>query len=123
MADATDGDRDPLDVCVFSERPINRAEIILSARVIGGVPTLDHGTADDKIVTVLEGDAIWGNVQDISDFPPNLIDRLRHYFANYKSLPGEKSPTVIGPIYGAARAAEVIAAALADYREAFGGDA
>src|ERR1700690_4061246 len=31
------GDGDPLDICVLSERPINRSEVILNARVIGGI--------------------------------------------------------------------------------------
>ena len=33
------GDGDPLDICVVTERPINRSEVILSARVIGGFYT------------------------------------------------------------------------------------
>src|SRR5690349_1103122 len=32
-AGATKGDDDPLDICVVSERPITRADIIMSARV------------------------------------------------------------------------------------------
>ena len=50
------GDRDPLDICVISERPIARAEVILNTRVLGGLPMIDHGEADDKIIAVLETD-------------------------------------------------------------------
>ena len=35
MDGATHGDGDPLDVCVLSERPIARADVIMTARVIG----------------------------------------------------------------------------------------
>ena len=51
---AADGDRDPLDICVLSERPITRAEVLLNVRVVGGLRGLDHGAADDKIIAVHE---------------------------------------------------------------------
>src|SRR5512142_2677193 len=31
------GDGDPLDICVLSERPINKSEVIITARVVGGI--------------------------------------------------------------------------------------
>ena len=69
MPGATHGDRDPLDICVLSERPIARAEVILAARVVGGLPMLDRGEADDKIVAVLLQDLMWGEVRDLADLP------------------------------------------------------
>ena len=36
-ANAAKGDGDPLDICVLSERPISRNEVILNARVVGGL--------------------------------------------------------------------------------------
>jgi len=42
------GDGDPLDICVLSERPIAKSEIILSARVIGGLQLVDRDEADDR---------------------------------------------------------------------------
>ena len=85
-ADVADGD--PLDICVFSERLITRADILLSARVVGGIQMIDDGEADDKIVAVLEGDNIWGDVQDIDDLPAIKTERLQHYFRTYKMVPG-----------------------------------
>src|SRR5512134_3772602 len=79
MANATHGDGDPLDVCVLSERPIARAEVLLAARVIGGIPMLDRGEADDKIVAVLEGDEFWSGARDVRDLPSAWVERLRHY--------------------------------------------
>ncbi|MCA9162451.1 MAG: inorganic diphosphatase, partial [Planctomycetales bacterium] len=43
------GDGDPLDICVLSERPIARAEVIVTARVVGGLQVVDREEADDKI--------------------------------------------------------------------------
>ena len=58
------GDGDPLDICVLSERPVNRSEVILNARVVGGLYCNDHGEADDKIIAVLHNDNMWGNARD-----------------------------------------------------------
>ena len=88
---ATAGDGDPLDICVFSERPINRSEVIVNARVVGGLDVNDGGEADDKIIAVLQNDNIWGKAEDISDLPGVLIERLSHYFSTYKMIPGQES--------------------------------
>lgn len=117
---AEGGDGDPLDVCVVSERPISRSEILLTARVIGGLRMIDRGEADDKIVGVLSGDAFWGGVTELAELPPAMIDRLRHYFMTYKLLPGTTQPVEIAGIYGAAEAQEVVVAAQADYDARFG---
>ncbi len=118
-ADKADGD--PLDVCVISERPINRSEVVLNARVVGGLQMIDHGEADDKIVAVLDNDAIWGSARDLGDIPEALVERLRHYFSTYKMLhPGTSQPAVIERVYDAERARRVIEAAILDYKEMFG---
>src|SRR5262245_57683778 len=40
------GDGDPLDICVLSERPISRSEVLLAARPVGGLRMVDGGEAD-----------------------------------------------------------------------------
>jgi inorganic pyrophosphatase len=117
---AARGDGDPLDICVLSERPIERAEVVLDARVVGGIPMLDGGEADDKIVAVLVNDPLWSEVRDVGELPQALVERMRHYFATYKLIPGSNTPVSLGDTYGAEHAAVVIEAALADYREQFG---
>lgn len=113
------GDGDPLDICVLSERPIAKSEIILRARVIGGIQLLDNDEADDKIIAVLKGDYVWGNASDIADVPPVLVERLEHYFATYKLIPGEPAHTRVNGTYGYDHAASVVEAAIADYRTHF----
>jgi inorganic pyrophosphatase len=117
---ATFGDRDPLDICVFSERPILRSEVVLTARVLGVLRMVDKGEADDKIVAVLANDPYWADAQDITDLPPLLIERLRHYFLTYKLVPGEENQVAIAEVSGAAVAYAVIEAAIADYDERYG---
>ena len=120
MPKSEKGDGDPLDICVVSERPITRSEVILNARVVGGFPMLDGGEADDKIIAVLENDTFWNHVEDISELPEVLVERLRHYFSTYKLIPGEDSQVSIAAEYGREHAEKVIQAAMADYQEAYG---
>ena len=120
MPGASRGDGDPLDICVISERLIARAEVILNARVVGGLPMLDGGEADDKIIAVLENDPIWEGASDLADVPAALVERLRHYFTTYKIAAGQPNQVSIGEAYGREHAEKVIVAALADYDEQYG---
>jgi inorganic pyrophosphatase len=113
------GDGDPLDICVISERPINHSEVLLRARVVGGLKIIDRGEADDKIIAVLEGDYVWGEAQEISDLPAALLERIEHYFSTYKLVPDEPPKIRVSGRYGYAEAAAVIRAAIEDYAEMF----
>jgi inorganic pyrophosphatase len=113
------GDGDPLDVCVLSERAIARNEIIVGCRVIGGLQMIDGGEADDKIISVLDNDHVWGGARDISDVPSVLVERLQHYFLTYKLVPGQRATARIRTVYGRVQAFKVVRAAMADYDEAF----
>ena len=115
------GDGDPLDICVVSERPINRAEVILHARVVGGIQMIDAGEADDKIVAVLDQDSFWSDVSNISELPAILVERLSHYFSTYKMVPGEEEAFSIEKVYDKDHAFKVIEAAIEDYEAYFGG--
>ena len=114
------GDGDPLDICVLSERPIDRAEVILRARVIGGLQMVDGGEADDKIIAVFDNDRFWAKCHDIKDLPELLPERLRHYFLTYKLVPGEVADVSIDRLYGAEHARSVVMAAMHDYADHFG---
>ena len=117
---AKDGDGDPLDICVISERPINRGEVFLNARVVGGFQAVDRTEADDKIIAVLANDNVWGEATSLDDLPKVLIERMHHYFSTYKMEPGQESPMTITDTYGPEHAMKVVAASIADYDEAFG---
>ena len=115
------GDGDPRDICVISERPISKSEVVLDARVVGGIRMIDQGEADDKIVAILQHDSFWGDVTDIADLPQALIDRLRHYFGTYKLVPGQESQFAIKETYGLPDALRVVEAAIEDYEHEYGG--
>lgn len=113
-ADQADGD--PLDICVLTERPINRGEVILRARVIGGLKMIDSGEADDKIIAVLDNDPFWRETERIHQLPKPLLSRLRHYFVTYKRVPEEQPTVTVEEVYCRDHAYDVIQAAGRDYR-------
>lgn len=119
---AASGDGDPMDVCVISERPINRADLLVTARVVGGLQMLDGGEADDKIVAVLSRDPIWADVEDIVELPESLIDRIVHYFETYKLHRDSPGSVAIQRRYGREHAFRVIEASMADYADFLAGD-
>jgi len=115
------GDGDPMDVCILTEKTMAHANFFLRARPIGGLRMIDGDEADDKIVAVLEHDLAYGELRDIADAPPGVIDRLRHYFLTYKQMPGEPKRTVrIAEVYDRVEAVEVLRSSLDDYQENFG---
>jgi inorganic pyrophosphatase len=115
------GDGDPMDICVLTEKPIAHGDLFVSAKAVGGLRMIDGTQADEKIVAVLDQDLAYGAMADISDCPAGLIDRLRHYFLSYKQRPDDRSRVVrIAEVYGREEALEVIERSRADYRERFG---
>ncbi|HEV2852001.1 MAG TPA: inorganic pyrophosphatase [Thermoanaerobaculia bacterium] len=115
-----EGDGDPLDICVLSEKTFSHGDFLLQAVPVGGLRMIDRNQADDKIVAVLKGDAAFGHCREISDLPSALVERLRHYFLTYKRPPGaEQAAVEITHVYGVAEAREVIQRSREDYRNRF----
>ncbi|MEM9314343.1 MAG: inorganic diphosphatase, partial [Pseudomonadota bacterium] len=81
---------------------------------------IDGGEADDKIIAILDGDNIWGHVEDITDLPEIKIERLQHYFSTYKLVPGKELDIKVDHVYGREEALKVIEAAETDYWNHFG---
>ncbi|HEY8516221.1 MAG TPA: inorganic pyrophosphatase [Candidatus Binatia bacterium] len=116
------GDGDPLDICVLCERDISHGDILVQAIPIGGLRMIDGNEADDKIIAVLEGDAVYGNWLEIEESPEALIERLKHYFLTYKQAPGStKQHVEITHVYGREEAYEVIRRTQIDYENKFAG--
>ena len=115
-----EGDGDPLDICVLTEKDVTHGDVIVNARVIGGLRLLDHNQADDKIIAVLRSDAVYGMMIDIDQVPVDIIRRLIHYFSTYKDIPGENTSRMhFVSIYGAEVAREVVVRSSQDYQDLF----
>lgn len=115
------GDGDPMDICVLTEKTFAQGNFFLHAEPIGGLRMIDGQQADDKIISVLQADLAYGHIKDISECPKALVDRLKHYFLSYKQLPGEAPRRVeIVDVYDKAEALDVIKRSFRDYRSKFG---
>ena len=113
---SVNGDGDPMDICVLTEKDISHGDIILKAIPIGGLRMIDGDEADDKIIAVLQNDVMFGGWRDLHDAPPALIERLRHYFLTYKQVPGAAPMRVeIADVYDRDEAYDVINRSRADY--------
>ena len=113
---AIQGDGDPMDVCVLTEKEISHGDILVQAIPIGGLRMIDGNEADDKIMAVLSGDAVFGSLKDIAECPAPLVDRLRHYFLTYKQGPDRAAHAVeITHVYGRDEAHEAIRRSVQDY--------
>lgn len=114
------GDGDPMDICVLSEKTFAHGSFFLNAKPIGGLRMLDGQQADDKIIAVLDSDLAYGALSDISEVPKGLVDRLKHYFLSYKQLPGDAPRRVeIEDVYARDEALDVIGRSLRDYKKEF----
>lgn len=117
-----EGDGDPLDICVLTEKTFSHGDFLLQAVPVGGLRLIDRGQADDKIIAVLKGDAAFGHACEIEDLPPALIERLKHYFLTYKRPPGATDAVIdIAAVYGRTQAYEVIEKSREDYGDRFPG--
>jgi inorganic pyrophosphatase len=115
------GDGDPLDICVLTEKAFAHGSFFLRAKPIGGLRMIDGHQADDKIIAVLVSDVAYGHIEDIGGCPVGLVDRLKHYFLSYKQLPGAAPRRVeISDVYGRPEALDVIQRSMRDYRKKFG---
>ena len=114
-----EGDNDPIDICILTEKEITHGDILVRSRPIGGFRMIDGNESDDKIIAVLNNDAVYGNYKDITDCPNLILDRLKHYFLTYKDLPGNKANTEITHTFGIDEAYEIIKLAMEDYNERF----
>ena len=115
------GDGDPLDICVLTEKAIPRGDILLQAIPIGGLRLIDRNEADDKIIAVMQGDALYGGWREITECPPSLLERLQHYFLTYKDAPNSTERRCeLTHVYDRQEAYEVILRSREDYKARFG---
>lgn len=91
------GDGDPVDVLVVSQYPLLPGSVI-RCKPVGVLDMEDEKGEDVKIIAVPHPKltTLYENVADISDLPQLLLDQVKHYFENYKSLEKGKFVKVRG---------------------------
>jgi inorganic pyrophosphatase len=118
--DDIEGDKDPVDICVLTEKDISHGDIIMKVRPIGGLRLIDGGEADDKLIAVLDNDSVYGEYRDINELPFMVLERIRHYFTTYKDIPGNpERRCMLAATYGVEEAKDVVRRAMIDYKELF----
>jgi len=113
------GDHDPVDICILTEKEISHGDILVRAKPIGGFRMIDGNESDDKIVAVMNNDAVYSNYDDITDVPELVVNRLKHYFLTYKDLPGNEKDVEITHVFGKEEALEIIRRSQLDYQAKF----
>lgn len=84
-------DEDPLDIVVLSSQPVATGTLI-ECRIIGELATEDEEGGDAKVIAVPKSkvDPAFAAIEDISDLPDFLKNKVRHFYENYKSIePGK----------------------------------
>lgn len=86
-------DGDHLDVLIVTKLPSTSGTILVT-RVIGLLEMADEKGRDYKIIGVSDGDKEWENIQEVTDLDKTLLEKISHFFEDYKKLENNKFSTV-----------------------------
>lgn len=78
-------DGDPLDILVIGTEPTYPG-CIVPARVVGYLEAIDNGFEDYKLISVVDVDPRYNEVNELSDLSPFILDEIKNFFENYKTL-------------------------------------
>lgn len=84
-------DGDPADVLMLSPCPIQPGSVV-RGRAIGMLRMMDEAGADNKILAVpIEKACVeFAHIKSMDDLSPVLLDKLLHFFEQYKALESGK---------------------------------
>ncbi len=90
-------DGDPVDVLVLGYEPLAPG-VVIEARPIGVLEMEDEEGPDAKIIAVPKDkiDPRFKGINDISDLPEALREKIKHFFEHYKELEPGKWVKVTG---------------------------
>lgn len=107
-------DKDPLDVLVLCQEPIVPM-CIVRCRAIGMFTMRDEKGQDDKIIAIHADDPAYNGYDDISELPKHIVNELKRFFQDYKTL--EHKEVVVDDLRGHYDAVNTIRQALALYKQ------
>lgn len=99
-------DGDPLDILVICSDPTFPG-CIVPARVLGYLSMVDNGKLDYKLISVVDCDPRYADVQELSDLSPFVLKEISNFFANYKVL--QNVTVEVGEYYSKQEAVDIIA--------------
>jgi inorganic pyrophosphatase len=86
-------DGDDLDALIITDIPLKKNNKY-KARVVGVLVMEDEKGMDEKVLCVLYEDS--NDINDISDFEPDVLHNIKWFFENYKNKTSGKWSNVIG---------------------------
>lgn len=78
-------DGDPLDILVISSEKTFPG-CIVPARVIGYLSVIDNGYEDYKLISVVDVDPRYNEINSLEDLSSFTLDEIKNFFQNYKTL-------------------------------------
>ncbi|NBC20051.1 MAG: inorganic diphosphatase [Alphaproteobacteria bacterium] len=105
-------DGDPMDVMVVGQRALVPGAVV-RARPVGVLLMEDDGGVDEKILAVPHQKLtrFYEKIDNYTDLPEILVDRIIHFFTHYKDMEPEKWVKVQG-VEGVEKARELIGQAV-----------
>jgi len=107
-------DGDALDVLVICSDPTFPG-CVVPARILGYLTMIDGGKVDYKIITVLDCDPRYDNINELEDLSPFVLKEIANFFANYKVLQGIS--VEVGDYKGREEALKIIAECRQAYKD------
>ena len=98
-------DGDPLDILVIGTEPTYPG-CFVPARVVGYLEAVDNGFEDYKLISVVDVDPRYNDVKELSDLSPFILDEIKNFFENYKTL--QKIEVKVGKYHDKEDALELI---------------
>jgi len=78
-------DKDPLDILVISSEATFPG-CIVPARIIGYLHVVDNGYEDYKLISVVNCDPRYNDINNLEDLSEFTLDEIKDFFKNYKTL-------------------------------------
>ncbi len=115
VANTLSDDGDPADILVLCEYPLQAGSYI-KCRLVGVLLTEDESGRDEKLIAVptAKVDPTYTNINDISDLPEHILNRIKNFFETYKMLEVDKWVKVAG-FKDKKAAAEILEIAIKNY--------
>lgn len=98
-------DGDPLDILVISSEPTFPG-CVVPARVIGYLKVIDNGFEDYKVISVVNVDPRYHDIQSLDDLSDFTKEEIKNFFLNYKTL--QNIQVEVGEYYNQQEALQLI---------------
>lgn len=107
-------DGDPLDILILATEPTYPGCIIPS-RIVGYLKMVDNGKEDYKLISVVDCDPRFNDIEDIDDVQEFTLKEIKNFFEDYKQL--QEISVEVGDYYGKNEALELLNECKKAYKE------